>query len=57
MNGKEAEKITGISRRNLRFYEDQGLIEPERNPENDYREYSEKDIERLKIIRSLRLLK
>ena len=56
MNGKQAEKITGISRRNLRFYEDQGLIEPERNPENDYREYSEKDIERLKIIRSLRTI-
>ena len=56
MNGKQAEKITGISRRNLRFYEEQGLIEPERNPENDYREYSEKDIERLKIIRSLRTI-
>ena len=56
MTGKQAEKITGISRRNLRFYEDQGLIEPERNPENDYREYSEKDIERLKIIRSLRTI-
>ena len=54
MNGKEAEKITGISRRNLRFYEDKGLIEPGRNPENDYRDYSNNDIERLKIIRGLR---
>ena len=56
MNGKETEKLTGISRRNLRFYEDQGLIEPSRNPENDYRDYSDKDIEKLKIIRSLRTL-
>ena len=56
MNGKETEKLTGISRRNLRFYEDQGLIEPSRNPVNDYRDYSDKDIEKLKIIRSLRTL-
>ena len=56
MNGKETEKLTGISRRNLRFYEDQGLIEPSRNPANDYRDYSDKDIEKLKIIRSLRTL-
>lgn len=56
MNSKQAEKLTGISKRNIRFYEAQGLIEPERNPENDYREYSEKDIERLKIIRGLRTI-
>ena len=56
MNGKDVEKITGISRRNLRFYEDQGLIEPARNPENDYRDYSDEDIEKLKIIRSLRTI-
>lgn len=56
MNAKQAEQITGISRRNLRFYEDQGLITPQRNPENDYRDYSEKDIEDLKIIRMLRML-
>ena len=56
MNGKETEKLTGISRRNLRFYEEQGLIEPNRNPDNDYRDYSEKDIEKLKIIRGLRTI-
>ena len=56
MNGKETEKLTGISRRNLRFYEEQGLIEPNRNPDNDYRDYCEKDIEKLKIIRGLRTI-
>ncbi len=56
MNAKQAEKATGISRRNIRFYEQQGLIHPERNPENDYREYSQQDIEALKLIRALRML-
>lgn len=56
MNAKQAEAATGISRRNLRFYEQQGLIQPHRNPENDYREYSQKDIEDLKLIRTLRML-
>ena len=56
MNAKQAEKLTGISRRNLRFYEDRGLIHPERNPQNDYRDYSEKNIENLKRIRVLRML-
>ena len=56
MNAKQAEAATGISRRNLRFYEQQGLITPERNPENDYRDYSSQDIEALKLIRTLRML-
>ncbi len=56
MNAKQTEQLTGISRRNLRFYEQQGLIHPHRNPENDYRAYSEQDIETLKLIRVLRML-
>lgn len=56
MNAKQTEQITGISRRNLRFYEDQGLIHPERNPDNDYRDYSEEDVEILRKIRTLRML-
>lgn len=56
MNAKQAEQCTGISRRNLRFYEQQGLIHPARNPANDYRDYSQQDIEALKLIRALRML-
>ena len=44
MNIKQAELITGISKRNIRFYEQAKLICPKRNVENDYREYSEEDI-------------
>ena len=56
MNIKEAEEETGITRQNIRFYEKKGLIQPERNKENDYRQYSEEDIKRLKTIKMLRKL-
>ncbi|MEI3377011.1 MAG: MerR family transcriptional regulator [Coriobacteriales bacterium] len=42
-----------ISIDTLRYYEQIGLVVPERNPENDYRIYSTGDFERLNIIRSL----
>ena len=41
MNIKEVEERTGISRQNIRYYEKQGLLHPERNLENDYRVYGE----------------
>ena len=56
MNAKKTEELTGISRRNLRFYEDQGLICPSRNPDNDYRDYTDEDVKALKTIRALRML-
>ena len=56
MSAKQAEEMAGISRRNLRFYEQQGLIHPSRNPGNDYRDYSGSDIVCLKKIRALRML-
>ena len=56
MNIKEAEYQTGISRRNIRFYEQKGMLHPARNQDNDYREYSPQDIERLKLIRALRMV-
>ena len=56
MNIKEAEKATGVSVRNIRFYEQKGLLAPARNQENDYREYSDADIQRLQLIRALRMV-
>lgn len=56
MNIKQAEMLSGISKRNIRFYEKEGLICPKRNESNDYREYSEDDISQLKIIRMLRMV-
>ena len=56
MNIKQAEQLSGVSRRNIRYYEQEGLITPTRNRENDYREYSQEDIEVLKKIRILRMV-
>lgn len=56
MNIKTAEELSGVSRQNIRFYEREGLLHPERNAENDYREYGETHIHTLKQIRAMRML-
>lgn len=56
MNIKQAEQLSGVSRQNIRFYEREGLLTPERNRENDYREYSQEHIRILKCIRIMRML-
>lgn len=56
MNIKQAEELTGVPRQNIRFYEKEGLLQPQRDPGNDYRHYSEEDIRTLKLIRALRML-
>lgn len=56
MNIGKISKLTEISPSNIRYYEELGLIKPKRNPDNDYRIYSEKDIEKLKEIKLLRKL-
>ena len=52
----QVEKITGVSKRNIRFYEKEGLLLPKRNQENGYRVYDESDIWRIKVIKILRML-
>ncbi len=49
MQINEVEKLLNISRANIRYYENEGLIEPERK-ENGYRYYSNADIAQLKRI-------
>ena len=44
MTIKEVEQITGLARSNIRFYEKEKLINPERNAGNVYRDYSESRI-------------
>lgn len=56
MNIKQASKLSGISSRNIRYYELEGLLSPMRDPGNAYRQYSENDIRTLKLIRILRML-
>lgn len=52
----QVEELVGITKKNIRFYEDQGLLCPSRNPENDYREYSLADVKILEKIKLLRKL-
>lgn len=56
MNINELERLTGITKQNIRFYEKKALLHPNRNPENNYREYSEEDVATLKTIKLLRKL-
>ena len=49
MKINELEKMLNISRANIRFYEKEGLLTPERN-DNGYREYEENEIAILKKI-------
>lgn len=42
-------KITGVSARSIRYYEEKGLIKTSRQ-ENNYREYDEKTIESINAI-------
>lgn len=55
MTIKELEEILGMTRANIRFYEQEGLLSPARNP-NGYRDYSQEDVETLKRIQLLRKL-
>lgn len=56
MKINQVEELVGITKKNIRFYEEQGLISPDRNPENGYREYSLKDVEELQKVKLLRRL-
>ena len=50
MQIQQVERQTGLSAQSIRFYEREGLIRPERNPENRYRNYTEEDVRRLNSI-------
>lgn len=52
----EVEHIVGLSKKSIRYYEENGLLNPKRNKNNDYRIYSKEDIEKLKVIKFLREL-
>lgn len=52
----EVEHIVGLSKKSIRYYEENGLLSVARNKENDYRIYTEEDIKKLKTIKFLREL-
>ena len=56
MTIKEVEEKVGIKKTNIRFYEEAGLLKPERSKENNYRIYSQADVDILEKIKFLRSL-
>lgn len=50
------ESLVGITKKNIRFYEAEGLLTPRRNSENGYRDYGEAEVEVLRRIKLLRKL-
>ena len=46
----------GITKKNIRFYEEQGLLSPRRNSENGYRDYGQEEVDTLRQIKLLRKL-
>lgn len=56
MRINQVEAAVGITKKNIRFYEEEGLLHPRRDAANGYREYSEQDVELLRKIKLLRRL-
>nr|WP_326185565.1 MerR family transcriptional regulator [uncultured Oscillibacter sp.] len=56
MKINEMEALVGITKKNIRFYEAEGLLTPRRNSENGYRDYGEAEVETLRRIKLLRKL-
>lgn len=56
MKINEVEQLVGITKRNIRFYEKEGLLSPGRNADNGYRDYTEGDVDTLRKIKLLRKL-
>lgn len=56
MKINEVEAQVGITKKNIRFYEEQGLLSPKRNSENGYRDYGPAEVEVLRRIKLMRKL-
>ena len=56
MKINEVEALVGITKKNIRFYEEQGLLTPRRNSDNGYRDYGQAEVDTLRRIKLLRKL-
>jgi DNA-binding transcriptional MerR regulator len=52
----ELSERTGVPARTIRYYEDIGLLSPAKRGDNRYRLYNQREVERLRFIRSARAL-
>ena len=56
MKINEVEALVGVTKKNIRFYEEQGLLSPRRNSENGYRDYGPAEVDTLRRIKLMRKL-
>lgn len=55
MKTSDLEKLLGLSKHTIRYYEKEGFIQPHRD-ENGYRDYRDEDVQTLKLVKFLRSL-
>jgi MerR family copper efflux transcriptional regulator len=53
MNIGDASKASGLPAKTIRYYEEIGLVHPERS-DNGYRDYSDEDLHRLRFLKRSR---
>ena len=56
MKIQDLSRITGVSAKTIRYYEEIGLLPAPARAENNYRQYGEQDVERLRLVAGARRL-
>jgi DNA-binding transcriptional MerR regulator len=56
MKIQEFSKLTGVPAKTIRYYEEIGLLPAPARAENNYRQYTEQDLERLRLVAGARQL-
>ncbi|MDL1943597.1 heavy metal-responsive transcriptional regulator [Chloroflexi bacterium CFX2] len=56
MKIQELAQSTGISAKTIRYYEEIGILPAPARTENNYRQYSEQDVDRLRLVAGARRL-
>ncbi|RIK32540.1 MAG: heavy metal-responsive transcriptional regulator [Anaerolineae bacterium] len=56
MKIQELARQTGLSAKTIRYYEEIGILPPPSRADNNYRQYSEKDIDCLRLVAGARKL-
>ena len=56
MIAHEIAELAGVSANVVRYYSKIGLLSPTRNPDNGYREYTPRDVTRVRFIRKAKWL-
>lgn len=56
MKIQDLSQKTGVSAKTIRYYEEIGLLPPPARTNNNYRQYGEQDVERLRLVAGARRL-